>query len=234
MMMMMNTTVIHNHQSLSWTIGGSSVTNSSPFLLNFNNKNKNKKNKFQCCCVSASPSQSTTTSVVSLDKNQNKPSAGEVARTIMELSSIGTLSSITNNNLSCVGVRFAVDPENGSPIVSLNPSIHLHSNNNITSTINVQSNAEDCEPLNVLSMVPSTLPPPPIISMLSDARWVGTEPLGFDVHLYSPENDLFEVRIPFPREVTNEKGAKSAFNGMSQQAWEVEKNYHALEFQKAS
>ncbi|GKE46362.1 glutamyl-tRNA reductase-binding protein, chloroplastic [Tanacetum coccineum] len=142
MMMMMNTTVIHNHQSLSWTIGGSSVTNSSHFLLNFNNKNKNKKkkkNKFQCCCVSASPSQSTTTtSVVSLDKNQNKPSAGEVARTIMELSSVGTLSSITNNNLSCVGVRFAVDPENGSPIVSLNPSIHHHSNNITTSTLNVQ------------------------------------------------------------------------------------------------
>ncbi|PWA64257.1 homeodomain-like protein [Artemisia annua] len=28
----------------------------------------------------------------------------------------------------------------------------------------------------------------------------------------SPDNDVFEVRIPFPREVTNEKGAKSSFN----------------------
>ena len=62
--------------------------------------------------------------------------------------------------------------------------------------------------------------------------WV--DRLGFDVHLYSPDNDVFEVRIPFPREATNEKGAKSSFNGMSQQAWEVEKNYHALEFQKAT
>nr|GFA57715.1 glutamyl-tRNA reductase-binding protein, chloroplastic [Tanacetum cinerariifolium] len=106
MMMIMNTTVIHNHHQS---------------LLCFNNKNK-KKNKFGCCCVSASPSQSsTTTLVVSLDKNQNKPSAGEV-----------------EVDLCCVGVRFAVDPENGSPIVSLNPNIHHHSNNNITSTLNVQ------------------------------------------------------------------------------------------------
>lgn len=60
--------------------------------------------------------------------------------------------------------------------------------------------------------------------------WV--DRLGFDIHIYSPENDIFEVRIPFPREVTNEKGAKSSFNGMAQLAWEVEKNYHPLEFEK--
>ncbi|PWA99641.1 proton gradient regulation 7 [Artemisia annua] len=44
--------------------------------------------------------------------------------------------------------------------------------------------------------------------------WV--DRLGFDIQIYSPDNDVFEVRIPFPREVTNEKGAKSSFNGMSQ------------------
>ncbi|CAN6707685.1 unnamed protein product [Malus baccata var. baccata] len=38
---------------------------------------------------------------------------------------------------------------------------------------------------------------------------------------------IFEVRIPFPRDVTDEKGAKSMFNCMSQLAWEVEKNFHA-------
>ncbi|KAD4889459.1 hypothetical protein R6Q59_037198 [Mikania micrantha] len=67
---------------------------------------------------------------------------------------------------------------------------------------------------------------------VSEAKMVWVDRLGFDVHLYSPQNDVFEVRIPFPREVTNEKGAKSSFNGMSQLAWEVEKNYHPLEFEK--
>ncbi|KAD4889445.1 hypothetical protein E3N88_21518 [Mikania micrantha] len=47
---------------------------------------------------------------------------------------------------------------------------------------------------------------------VSEAKMVWVDRLGFDVHLYSPQNDVFEVRIPFPREVTNEKGAKSSFN----------------------
>ncbi|KAL4584528.1 hypothetical protein LXL04_009131 [Taraxacum kok-saghyz] len=67
---------------------------------------------------------------------------------------------------------------------------------------------------------------------VSQAKMVWVDRLGFDIHLYSPQNDIFEVRIPFPREVTNEKGAKSSFNGMSQTAWEVEKNYRTLEFEK--
>lgn len=60
--------------------------------------------------------------------------------------------------------------------------------------------------------------------------WV--DRLGFDVHLRSVQRDVYEVRIPFPREVTDEKGAKSSFNGMSQLAWEVEKNFHVPEFKK--
>ncbi|KAF5793499.1 putative FMN-binding split barrel, heme oxygenase HugZ-like superfamily [Helianthus annuus] len=67
---------------------------------------------------------------------------------------------------------------------------------------------------------------------VSEAKMVWLDRLGFDIHLYSPENDVYEVRIPFPREVTNEKGAKSSFNGMAQLAWEVEKNYQPLEFHK--
>ncbi|CAH1424209.1 unnamed protein product [Lactuca virosa] len=67
---------------------------------------------------------------------------------------------------------------------------------------------------------------------VSEAKMVWVDRLGFDIHLYSPQNDVFEIRIPFPREVTDEKGAKSSFNGMSQTAWEVEKNYHTLEFEK--
>ncbi|KAI3759826.1 hypothetical protein L6452_07917 [Arctium lappa] len=67
---------------------------------------------------------------------------------------------------------------------------------------------------------------------VSDAKMVWVDRLGFDIHIYSPQNDVFEVRIPFPREVTDEKGAKSSFNGMSQLAWEVERNYCGLEFEK--
>jgi len=68
---------------------------------------------------------------------------------------------------------------------------------------------------------------------VSEAKMVWVDRLGFDIHIYSPQNDVFQVRIPFPREVTNEKTAKSSFNGMSQLAWEVEKNiYHPLQFHK--
>ena len=55
--------------------------------------------------------------------------------------------------------------------------------------------------------------------------------LGLDLYVYS-ENEIFEARIPFPREVTDEKGVKSTFNCMSHQAWEVEKNYVLLESEK--
>nr|GMC78010.1 glutamyl-tRNA reductase-binding protein, chloroplastic [Ipomoea batatas]GMC84918.1 glutamyl-tRNA reductase-binding protein, chloroplastic [Ipomoea batatas] len=65
-----------------------------------------------------------------------------------------------------------------------------------------------------------------------DARMLWVDRLGFDVRFWSPQKDVFEVRIPFPREVTDEKGAKSSFNCMSQLAWEVEKNFHAPELEK--
>ncbi|KAK4479219.1 hypothetical protein RD792_014730 [Penstemon davidsonii] len=66
-----------------------------------------------------------------------------------------------------------------------------------------------------------------------DAKMVWVDRLGFDVHLRSGQKDAYEVRIPFPREVTDEKGAKSSFNGMSQLAWEVEKHIIQVpDFQK--
>ncbi|XP_057474891.1 glutamyl-tRNA reductase-binding protein, chloroplastic [Actinidia eriantha] len=67
---------------------------------------------------------------------------------------------------------------------------------------------------------------------VSEAKMIWVDRLGFDMRLVSPQNGIFEVRIPFPREVTDEKGVKSSFNGMSQLAWEVEKNYHAPDFKK--
>ncbi|XP_004235509.1 glutamyl-tRNA reductase-binding protein, chloroplastic [Solanum lycopersicum] len=65
-----------------------------------------------------------------------------------------------------------------------------------------------------------------------DGKMLWVDRLGFDVRFSSPLNDVFEARIPFPREVTDEKGAKSSFNCMSQFAWEVEKNFHAADFEK--
>ncbi|GFP99107.1 glutamyl-tRNA reductase-binding protein chloroplastic [Phtheirospermum japonicum] len=65
-----------------------------------------------------------------------------------------------------------------------------------------------------------------------DARMVWVDRLGFDVHVRSVDGDIHEVRMPFPREVTDEKGAKSSFNGMSQLAWEVEKNILVPGFKK--
>lgn len=60
--------------------------------------------------------------------------------------------------------------------------------------------------------------------------WV--DRLGFDMRIRSPEKGVFDVRIPFPTEVTDEKGAKSSFNGMAQQAWEMEKSFISLDFKK--
>ena len=65
-----------------------------------------------------------------------------------------------------------------------------------------------------------------------EAKMIWVDRLGFDMRLCSTQKGIFEVRIPFPREVTDEKGAKSTFNCMSQLAWEVERNFHPPDFQK--
>ncbi|XP_078437694.1 proton gradient regulation 7 [Wolffia australiana] len=64
-----------------------------------------------------------------------------------------------------------------------------------------------------------------------DAKMIWVDRLGFDLYLYS-EKEIFEARIPFPREITDEKGVKSTFNCMSHRAWEVEKNYALPESEK--
>ena len=66
----------------------------------------------------------------------------------------------------------------------------------------------------------------------SEAKLIWVDRLGFDMRIYSPQKDVFEVRIPFPREVADEKDAKLSFNSMSQLAWEVEKNYNSPDFKK--
>ncbi|KAH7682044.1 FMN-binding split barrel-containing protein [Dioscorea alata] len=64
-----------------------------------------------------------------------------------------------------------------------------------------------------------------------DTKMIWVDRLGFDLYVYSGDS-VFAVRIPFPSEVTDEKGVKSSFNSMSHLAWEIEKNYTALDFEK--
>uniref|UniRef100_M1AIT9 Uncharacterized protein n=1 Tax=Solanum tuberosum TaxID=4113 RepID=M1AIT9_SOLTU len=54
--------------------------------------------------------------------NNGKPFPAEVSRTILELSSVGTLSTPTQDGWPLgIGVRFAVDPH-GTPVLFLNHS----------------------------------------------------------------------------------------------------------------
>lgn len=72
-----------------------------------------------------------------LELVRNKPFPAEVSRTIMELSSVATLSALTQDGWPLgVGVRFAVDPQ-GTPIVCLNAS-HRHFSIDRRSSLHVQ------------------------------------------------------------------------------------------------
>lgn len=66
---------------------------------------------------------------------------------------------------------------------------------------------------------------------VTNTKMIWVDRLGFDLHIQS-EGFIFEARIPFPREVTDEKGVKSTFNSMSHLAWEVEKHYVPPDFEK--
>ncbi|KAG1364088.1 glutamyl-tRNA reductase-binding protein, chloroplastic [Cocos nucifera] len=68
---------------------------------------------------------------------------------------------------------------------------------------------------------------------VTGAKMIWVDRLGFDLHIYS-EKGVFAARIPFPREVADEKGVKSSFNSMSHLAWEVEKNYVVPDFEKVT
>ena len=67
----------------------------------------------------------------------NKPFPAEVSRTIMELSSVASLSALTKDGWPLgVGVRFAVDPQ-GIPILCLNAS-HSYFSIDKRSSLHVQ------------------------------------------------------------------------------------------------
>ncbi|XP_062177702.1 glutamyl-tRNA reductase-binding protein, chloroplastic isoform X9 [Alnus glutinosa] len=250
-----------------------------------------------------------------LELRRNKPFPAEVSRTIMELASVGTLSTLTEENWPLgIGVRFAVDEE-GTPVLCLNASnrqfsidkrsslhvqqleqcglrttqctiqgsldkpedrmvLKLHSlwkkrfgeevDEDLIYVVAVErvlqiENFEDC--VWVTSSDYKNAQPDPLRDFaeklvndintnnmedvnrfcniyvdldfqVSEAKVIWVDRLGFDMRLFSPQKGVFEARVPFPSEVMDEKGAKSTFNCMSQLAWEVEKNFHVLDFQK--
>lgn len=73
----------------------------------------------------------------------------------------------------------------------------------------------------------------PGFQQVADTKLIWVDRLGFDLFTYS-ENAVYAARIPFPREVTNEKEVKSSFNSMSHLAWEIEKGYATPEFEKVT
>ncbi|XP_019426821.1 PREDICTED: glutamyl-tRNA reductase-binding protein, chloroplastic [Lupinus angustifolius] len=253
------------------------------------------------------------------NNNIHKPFPAEVSRTIMELSKVGTLSTLTKEGFPLgIGVRFAVDPQQGTPLFKFNSNhntipLSLHT----PSTFHVQLNQSglrtpQCTLQGTLAKPEDTVTIKRLISLwnkrfgeqvdedviytvnvdrvlqledfqedgvwvtssdyknaqpdplrdfadklvseinsnnmedltrfcnvfvdlsfqVSEAKLIWVDRLGFDMRLFSPQKGIFEVRIPFPREVSDEKGAKSTFNCMSQLAWEVERNFHPLDFEK--
>ncbi|KAJ1409985.1 heme oxygenase HugZ-like superfamily [Sesbania bispinosa] len=262
-------------------------------------------------------SVSTTHLELEVKSNSKKPFPAEVSRTIMELARVGTLSTLTQEGWPLgIGVRFAVDPEEGTPFFSFNHNA-IPTNNSIPSSLHVQfiqsglrtpqctlqgtlSKPQDPNAIKrlvsswrkrfgeevnedfmyiiavdrvlqlddfqedgvwVTSLDYKNSQPDPLREfaeelvteintnnmeditrfcnvyvdldfLVSEAKMIWVDRLGFDMRLSSPHKGIFEVRIPFPREVTDEKGAKSTFNCMSQLAWEVERNFHPPDFEK--
>ncbi|XP_062177701.1 glutamyl-tRNA reductase-binding protein, chloroplastic isoform X8 [Alnus glutinosa] len=250
-----------------------------------------------------------------LELRRNKPFPAEVSRTIMELASVGTLSTLTEENWPLgIGVRFAVDEE-GTPVLCLNASnrqfsidkrsslhVQLEQCGLRTTQCTIQGSLDKPEDRMVLKQLHSlwkkrfgeevdedliyvvavervlqienfedcvwvtssdykNAQPDPLRDFaeklvndintnnmedvnrfcniyvdldfqVSEAKVIWVDRLGFDMRLFSPQKGVFEARVPFPSEVMDEKGAKSTFNCMSQLAWEVEKNFHVLDFQK--
>lgn len=66
---------------------------------------------------------------------------------------------------------------------------------------------------------------------VTDAKLIWVDRLGLDLYIYSEEG-IFTARVPFPREVSDEKGVKSSLNSMFHLAWEVEKGYVVPDFER--
>ncbi|GJN09711.1 hypothetical protein PR202_ga27742 [Eleusine coracana subsp. coracana] len=208
-----------------------------------------------------------------------RPSAAEVARTVVELAPSGTLSVVGPDGWPLgVGARFVSDAA-GAPALCLatvdvavpdaRSSFHVEFQQS-------RARTPQCTVLGALTkpsdeavlkdgmwVVPSeytSAEPDPLRNLaesivdemnnknsedvhriyniyvesdfqVADVKMIWVDRLGFDLHVHSGEG-IFAVRIPFSREVSDEKGFKSSFNMMAHHAWEVEKSYCSPEFEK--
>ncbi|XP_044486516.1 glutamyl-tRNA reductase-binding protein, chloroplastic isoform X1 [Mangifera indica] len=285
-------------------------TIAKPQFIHFN---QTPPRKFSLNCSLSVVSDATAVSTL-VGVSNDKPFPAEMSRTIMELSSVGTLSVLTSNGWPLgVGVRFTVDNE-GTPVLCLNQfckelSVDKNSSLHVqlgqcglrTPQCTIQGSLDKPKDLNILKRLHAlwkkqfgeevdenlihviavervlqmedfqedgiwisssdytNASPDPLRDFaeklvteinanniedvyrfcnvyvdldfqVSEAKMIWVDRLGFDIRLCSTQNNIFDVRIPFPHEVTNEKGVKSSLNCMSQQAWEVEKNYQAPDF----
>lgn len=109
---------------------------SSPKRVSFRNSSLNKTRKLKC---SLSTLSETSQLELKANNNNNKPFPAEVSRTIMELATVGTLSTLTQEGQPLgLGVRFAVDSE-GTPVLSLNTT-NKHLSFDARSSLHVQVN----------------------------------------------------------------------------------------------
>ncbi|KAH7404463.1 hypothetical protein KP509_15G026600 [Ceratopteris richardii] len=67
--------------------------------------------------------------------------------------------------------------------------------------------------------------------LVEEARLSWVDRLGFDMCILTANNELVEVRIPFSREVIDERDARSSLTMMAQISWEYERNYNPPEIQ---
>ncbi|XP_072058203.1 glutamyl-tRNA reductase-binding protein, chloroplastic [Arachis hypogaea] len=106
------------HSSVPFT--PNSKTNRTHF--HFSNFSSFKPLKCSLSAVSEAPHFELST------HSNKKPFPAKVSRTIMELATVGTLSALTNEGHEgsssplAIGVRFAVDPHEGTPFFFLNPT----------------------------------------------------------------------------------------------------------------
>ncbi|XP_068646095.1 glutamyl-tRNA reductase-binding protein, chloroplastic-like isoform X2 [Aristolochia californica] len=303
-----------SNPTYSLSIPSVSFSTSSLFtqreVANFSHSRRNP-------CLRSSPNCCVSLAQPTMTKLQTKPSPAEVSRTIMELSSKGTLCTLNQEGWPLgIGVPFAVDPQ-GLPILCLNAknrdlstdtrsSFHVQLEQSgirrpqcilvgslnkpedslllkfheqwvkrfgekvdedliyvvyLERLLHLEESKEDG--IWVTSLEYMKAYPDPLRNYaekivnemnanhmedvhrfcsiyvdlgfeVAEAKMIWVDRLGFDVRLHSTQNNVYEVRIPFDREVADEKGVKSSLNCMSQLAWEVEKNYIALDFEKVT
>lgn len=66
---------------------------------------------------------------------------------------------------------------------------------------------------------------------VEEAHITWVDRLGFDMRVLTDSHEIMEIRIPFSREIMDERDARSSLTMMAQVAWEYERNYKPPEIQ---